>query len=188
MLDLTQTVYTVACIESDRSIGIDISRIVEAESRLSEVATVNLQTAPELLSTFNQQWLDLNRMVSLLTYEKNKAENLFRQTRALALLDCNDTAIKARGHSKASADLREAMVELDARVIAANNKVDELTALVMYLKGKQDAFQKAYESVKKLVGSGLNNNYVPRPSTPEQPFSQKPPVEDDDFGLPKGFR
>jgi hypothetical protein len=74
MLNLEQTTYLVACIdEPTRKIGIDITELVKLENRLADVATVTIQKAPELLTTFNRAWLDLNRMISMLTFEKNKA-------------------------------------------------------------------------------------------------------------------
>ena len=199
MLDLTNTTYVVPCVDNaGKSIGIDITEIVKAESRLAEVAIVNIQTAPDLLTTFNRNWLDLHRMTSLLGYEKNKAENLFKRAKAEALLDCTDTAIKAKGHTKASADLREAMAELDTRVIEAKDRLEELTVLVMYLKGKQESFQKGYESVKKLVGAGqlplAHHGDANRPEAFNKPkqvmyTAETTKTEElDDFSLPNGYK
>ena len=59
MVDLSKTTYLVPCVDNpEKSIGFDISEIIKAESRLAEVAIVNVQTAPELLTTFNRNWLD----------------------------------------------------------------------------------------------------------------------------------
>ena len=196
MLDLAQTIYEVRAIDRPETIGVNITDIVAAEARLAEVATVTQQTAPELLTNFNRNWLELHRITSILTYQKNRAENAYNKASNEALLECNDDAIKAKGHSKASADLRKALSELDKRVIDAKDKLDELTALVSFLKGKQDAFQKGYESVKKLVGAGqLPNVYIGNGNRPE-PFSQKPQSGyintktdyDSDLDLPPGFR
>jgi hypothetical protein len=196
VVDLSQTTYLVPCVsDPGKSIGIDISEIVKAETRLEDVAIVNIQTAPELLTTFNKNWLDLHRMVSILGYEKNKAENLLKRTKALALLDCNDAAVKARGHSKASADLRDALTELDPQVIEAKDRLEELTVLVLYLKGKQDAFQKGYESVKKLVGSGQlaparhgEIRQQPFTQTKQTTYTTKTETQEDEFSLPLGFK
>lgn len=198
MVDLSQTTYLVPCVnDPGKTIGIDISEIVKAESRLAEVAIVNIQTAPDLLTTFNRNWLDLHRMVSLLGYEKNKAENLLKRTRAEVLLNCSDATIKAKGHSKASADLRDALAELSPEVAAAKDRLEELTVLVLYLKGKQDAFQRGYESVKKLVGSGqlppahhgANDNKTPFSQPKQTIFTTENKTEtENEFQLPLGFK
>jgi hypothetical protein len=200
MLNLAATTYLIPCIKDpSKSIGLDIADIVKAESRLADVAIVNIQTAPDLLTTFNRNWLDLHRMVSLLGYEKNQAENLLKRTKAEALLGCNDAAIKAKGHSKASADLRDAITELDSKVIEAKDRLDELNVLILYLKGKQDAFQKGYDSVKKLVGAGQlplahhGNGNRPQPFIQQkQNIYRNEPVKtelvEDEFGLPLGFK
>ena len=196
MLDLSLTAYVVPCIGSTATIAIDIAKVVEAESRLADVAMVNIHTAPELLTTFNKNWLDLQRVLSLLGYEKNKAENAFKRIKAEALLDCNDAAIRAKGHAKASADLRDALTELEPKVMEAKDHLDELAALLVYLRGKQDAFPKGYESVKQLVGAGqlplAHHGNGNRPGA----FNQAPPVQsqvvnnsqEDDLDLPKGFK
>jgi len=192
MLDLDNTVYKVACIDKPGTfLGIDITGIVAAEARLADVAIVNKQTAPELLMDFNQKWLELHRMVTMLTYQKNRAETAYNTARNMALLECNDDAIKAKGHSKASADLRKALSELDPRVVESKERFEELSVLVSYLKGKQDAFQKGYESVKKLVGAGqLPNTYTqPEKSEVFTPTKQNiTQTVEDDFDLPAGFR
>jgi hypothetical protein len=197
MLDLSLTAYVVPCIGSTSTIAIDIAKVVEAESRLADVAIVNIHTAPELLTTFNRNWLDLQRALSLLGYEKNKAENAFKRNKAEALLDCNDVAIRAKGHAKASADLRDALTELEPKVMEAKDRLDELAALIVFLKGKQDAFQKGYESVKKLVGAGqLPLAHIGNGNRPGA-FNQSPPVQSqrvnepeeiDELDLPKGFK
>lgn len=142
-------------------IVLDIAGVVKAEARLQDVAHVNLHTAAELLSTFNENWLLLQKSVTLLTYERNKAENTYKVTRAETLLDMTDEKLKAKGHSKSSADLREAMVEVNPRVNAARDRIEEIRAVLEYLRGKQQAFENAYNSVKKLVAT---------PQLPDRPL------------------
>jgi hypothetical protein len=191
MLNLEQTTYLVACIdEPTRKIGIDITELVKLENRLADVATVTIQKAPELLMTFNRAWLDLNRMISILTFEKNKAENLLKRNRAEALLNCTEDTLKAKGHNKGSADLRNAIADTDPSVIEAGDKLDEFKALLSFLQGKQEAFKEGYQSVKKIISvSQLPGQQYGNGGMPE-PFSQKPTINnsDSDFDLPEGFR
>lgn len=187
MIDLSNTRYLVQCVDNpNKEIGVDITAILEAESRLADVAIVNVQTAPYLLTVFNRHWLDLHRMVTVLTYERNKAENLLKRSRAEALLNCNDEVIKSKGHSKASADLRQALADTDSKVLEAQDRVDEFKALIDYLRGKQDAFKNGYESVKKILGT--NQMPIRQFNDNNRPEAFNQPPEDDDFALPKGFK
>lgn len=186
-------VYKVPTGDGKSFLQIELEEVAKAENRLQDVATVNQHTAPELLATFNDSWLKLNRSVTILMCEKNKAENSHKRARAEAKLSCTDEAIKAKGHSKASADLREAMVELDATVQQSKERLDEISVVLELLKGKQQAFYNAYNSVKKLVDTralperhygdaGRPATYAPPPEGPP-PESQDPDLKP----LPEGF-
>lgn len=178
-------------------IVVDVTAIVKSEARLGDVAFVNGHTAPELLATFNDSWLKLSDSATMLTYERNQAENCWKRFKAEALLDVTPAKLKVRGHEKPSQDLREALMELDPRVIRAKDRLDEIRAVLDYLNGKAGAFLNAYNSVKKIVGT---------PSLPSEPPRDRPdtevrerltgfePVDDDVFGsdsnnlaMPEGF-
>jgi hypothetical protein len=186
-------VYKVPTGDGLSTIIIELVEIAKAETRLSDVATVNQQTAPELLATFNDTWLKLNKTVTTLTAEKNSAENANRVARAEAKMNCTDEAIKARGHSKASADLREAMVELDVVVRQTKERMDEIGFVLDILKGKQQAFYNGWSSVKRLVDSRslpvANYSSRPEPMTANvSNYSNNKTEVDPDFEpLPSGF-
>lgn len=197
MLNLEKTHYLVQRIDDPSStIGIDIEQIVKQECRLNDIAMVNVQTAPELLMTFNKLWLELNRMVTLLNFEKNKAENLLRRYRAEAVLNCTEETLLGKGHKKASADLREAVADTDPKVVETTDRLEELRALVSYLQGKQEAFREGFQSVKKIIGIPTLSPQHGNGGMPA-PFSQVPAnyqiltqtkIEDPEFDLPAGFR
>lgn len=182
-----ETNYLVPSVDKQNQIAVNIASIVKAESRLQEVAVVNAHKAPELLATFNQAWLELNRAVTMLTYERNRADAARKQAKAEAILCCNDEAILKRGHKKASADLREAVSELDPEYKRLSGTLNEQEALLSYLKGKQEAFRKGFQAVKELLDGG----HLPREKYGDgnrpQAFSQVP-EEDDEFTLPSGFK
>jgi|WetSurMetagenome_2_1015567.scaffolds.fasta_scaffold61147_2 hypothetical protein len=193
---MTETNYLVPTGDGKSQIAIDLLEIAKAELRLQDVAIVNQHTAPELLSSFNDAWLKLNKNVATLTFQKNVADNANTIARATAKLSCTDEAIKARGHFKASADLREAFVELDEAVKATKERMDEIGFVLDVLRGKMQAFFNAYTSVKRLT----DGKSLPPPTygagnqlTPTIPFSQPPsktptPSQDPDFEpLPAGF-
>jgi hypothetical protein len=198
MTNFDQTTYLIPSGNGDgQIIGINIEEIVKAETRLQDVAIVNIHTAPELLATFNKAWLDLQKIVSLLTKEKLMADNAFSRARAEALLDCTTDYLKAKGHTKPSADLRNALMEIDPRVTQAKERLDEIRVILMYLSGKQEAFREGFSSIKKLVAAGQlplahhGNGERPESFTPTKQtinYQQKQPDLDDPLALPDGFK
>jgi hypothetical protein len=154
MLETDDTAIIVPKADGVGTIRIDLGEIAQAEARLMEVATVNQTTAPELLATYNRVWLKLDRTVGNLTWQRDQATNKYKRARADAKLACTDDVLKAKGHSKASADLREAIVETDETVIKTKECLDTIEVVLSVIKGKREAFLNAYNSVKKLTGGG----------------------------------
>jgi hypothetical protein len=169
----SDTRYVIpAADEQGAPIVIEIGDIVKAEARLQEVANVNSHNAAELLSTFNERWLQLHQNVNRLTFEKNKAEEAAKFAYSQAILDCNDETVKARGHNKTSADLREAIANVNPSVRSARERLNQIKAVLDYMSSKARAFENGYNSVKKLVSTGQ-----PMPgdlSAPGRQFSSPP--------------
>ena len=78
--------YLVPTGDGKSKIPISLVEIAKAEQRLQDVAIVNKFNAPELLACFNDNWLKLNKSVTMLTYQKNIAENTHRRAKAEAKL------------------------------------------------------------------------------------------------------
>jgi hypothetical protein len=152
MIESGESKYIIPSVDGT-PIVLDIAAVVKAESRLHEVAQTNTHNAPELLSTYNEHWLTLHKCVSVVTHERNKADEALKVTIAEATLDCNDEFLKKKGHNKSSQDLREAMVTIDPKVRLAKERLNEIKAILEYLNGKKQAFENAYTSVKKLISS-----------------------------------
>ena len=173
-------------------IVLDVKAVVMAEHRLQDVAIVTREKAPELLATYNEHWLTLNNAVTMLTFEKNKAEAAVKDAYSESILDVTDEALKKRGHAKGSQDLREALAQLDPRHKKARERLNEIRAVLAYLDGKRTAFLNAYNSVKKLVGDGSLPDrplHAPSPQLRASTarFEAPPPVEDSDFDDLPGF-
>jgi hypothetical protein len=134
---------------------LNISAVMKAESRLRDVAHVNPHTAPELLAVFNEHWLELNHNVTALTYERNEADAAAKVAYAEAILDCNDEFFKKKGHTKGSQDLREAAATVHPKVISSLERLNEIKTVLSYMLGKMQAFENAYNSVKKIIGLGV---------------------------------
>jgi hypothetical protein len=170
--------YLVPTGDGKNQIAIDLVEIIKAEQRLKDVAIVNQFTAPELLSTFNGTWLELNRSVTQLTYQRNVAENHHKNAIADAKLAATDDYLRSLGHSKGSADLRNAVVQKNPEVQATKERLDEIAFVLETLRGKMDAFYNGYNSVKKLTDSrtlpGKHYGDVNRPETFAPPPKQVP--------------
>lgn len=150
-------IYKLPSGDGKQIIPLDLFSIKKAETRLREVATVTPGNAQELLSTYNISWLALDKIVKQLTHEKTKAMNSYKQARADAKLNCTDEALKKLGHSKGSADLREALVEKDETVIHSKERLDQIEAVLSVMEGKREGFRNAFSAVKKLMDS----NWLP---------------------------
>ena len=180
MIDSSTGTYIVPAGDGKGpALVIDIVSVVKSEIRLMDVAHVNKGTAAELLATFNDSWLQLNKTVTLLTYEKNKAESRLSTARADALLLCTEKYLATLGYKKSSKDIRDALIEKDPEVIRATESLNEIRAVLDYLKGKMQAFENAYNSVKKLISM---NTPQPRPLHGNDNLQNQ-----DDFVMPAGF-
>jgi hypothetical protein len=138
---------------------LDLLAVARAERRLKDVAIVNSHTAAELLSTFNGHWLTCENAVTSLTYERNKAQATLDLKYAEAILSCNEEALKKKGHSKTSQDLREAMATISPEVIEAKERLNEIKAVLEFVCAKRSAFYNAYNSVKKLITPQLPTDH-----------------------------
>lgn len=190
MLDLSTDTYMVPAGDgAGPGYELRLADILAAESRLHEVAAVTLHKAPELMSTFNEMWLKLQRSAVILTYARSKAEVGVKRAKAQALLNCDEAAVKAHGHPKSSQDLREAVAELDPGLATARDRLDEIKAVLELVQGKMEAFANAYSAVKKLVATmqlpsqPLRDGNRPEPygaPRPDKNDAPSQPLNDDD--------
>lgn len=177
-MDVTST--ALECPRGDgrgNPIRIDLYKMIEAESRLAEVAFVTLDKAPELLSTFNKTWLDVQRTVVTLRSEYVKAKEAVRRRKAVMMLDYVEDILKAKG-LKSSADLREAVVDADEEYCQAKDREHQLASIISLLEGKMQAFENAYTAIKKLLSTV---------QLPAQPLRDRGDEETSPESLPFGF-
>lgn len=183
---LENTLIKVPAGDGNGEVIVNLAEIVKNEARLAEVATVTQITAPELLSTYNEVWLKLHRLTTRLTFERNKADNCLKRAKATAKLLCTDETLRVKGHTKSSADLREAIVELDPEVVAAKDRLDTIAVVLSMVEGKREAFYNAYNSVKKLTYYGQLPPAKYGDGNQPAPLGRKTEV-DPDLDLPDGF-
>ncbi len=187
--------FDVPNADGVKSTRFDMSGIAFAESRLQEVASVTSEKAQELLSFYNETWLNLDTMIKNLMREKGLAEAVLEEAEADALLACTDKILTDMGHKKASADLRKAYVSKRPEVIKAKEILQKIEITISVLRGKAQAFYNAHSDVKLLRDSGsLPRHPLGSKGMPEKmggPKKQQPvedPFEDDvNFEMPAGM-
>jgi len=130
---------------------LNVGGINAAEARISEIAYVNAYKAPELLAVFNRAYLDVMRMLAWLEMEAGTAARQVKLRRSELLLDIAPQKLKDKGLST-SQDLREAVVDADARYQELCEREGCINATQELLKGRAKSLEMAYTSVKKILG------------------------------------
>ncbi len=142
--------------DGSKEIRISLGDILTAEIRQDEVAFVTPLKAPELLSTYNRAWRDTHQWMSRLTAEKNRAEKALRNRKGVLILEVIPEKLKQLD-MKTSVDIREAVIDTDVEYGLLTDRVDQIEAAIMYLKGKLESFENAFTSVKKIMGENAFN-------------------------------
>lgn len=134
----------------------DLGDVYAAEDRIAEVALVTPHKAPELLAFFNKVWLKVDEIVRLLEMEVVDAKQAVAMKRSEVILDRAEAIFKEK-QLKASADLRQAVVDADVEYRAVLDVQNSLEAAAAFLKGKQKGVEMAYGSVRKILGESTYN-------------------------------
>ncbi len=133
-----------------------LESILRAEQRQVEVAFVTPMKAPELLREFNIAWRDLHKITVQLAAEQLRAERELEKRKAVLILEVVPGKLKELDLAN-NEGTRSAVITLDARYQQLQEVVDEIDAVVRYLKGKLTAFENAFTSVKKIMGEDVYN-------------------------------
>jgi hypothetical protein len=136
---------------SSPGIPIDLAQWARLEQRIDEIATVTPTKAPELLGTFNRAALELDRLANSLELECQVAQREADKIRAVILLDKMPQILEQKKLAS-SEQIRKAILSLDPELDAAMEKVELLKAMTKMIRGKYDAFERAFRSVRTLVG------------------------------------
>lgn len=152
-----QIVYAPAGKPGGQDTPINLSAWARQEARLEEVASVTPQKAPELLAAFNRAALDLDRLANTIELEYQFAVRESEKIRASILLDKVPKILAQKGLVRASNplgsdDLRQAILSQDPQLEVACDTADMLKAMGKMLRGKYDAFERAFRSVRTMVG------------------------------------
>lgn len=132
------------------AISIDLTRIIQIENRIPEMARASLVTAAELIMEFNSGMLHLARAISLVELELYDAEQALEEIEAESLLDRVEKVLASK-NVKSSADTRAAALAIDQEVRSARSRVSGLKVTADYLRSRMKAVEYAYHGTKKIL-------------------------------------
>jgi hypothetical protein len=143
----------------------ELGSLLKVENRKAEIAYVNKETAPELLTAFNEAYCATKRMMNQINLEYMNSKRYADQRRAIVILDVVPEVLKRKGLSTTrspggSEDLRKAVLDLDTEYNALLDIVAVLETAYEFLNIKAKGFEWAYHAVKKIYdpsSSGLGN-------------------------------
>jgi hypothetical protein len=130
---------------------LDLEPILVSERRQDEVATATKFRAPELVAEFNRTWRRLNDILGQLAVERLKALKALRARRDVLLLEVVPKKLASLG-LPSNKENREAVIGQDAECGPRQDTVDQIEAVIAYLKGKMKSFENAYTAAKKIMG------------------------------------
>jgi hypothetical protein len=157
---------TIPEFGSTPSITLDISKIKNGESRLIEAKIVNPGTYSDLEYVFNEGYRQAKTNLSQVGYEITRARKALRDAKSKYLLDEYVDFLKENG-LKDNASIRDAFLERQKEYVAAQDRIDMLTALESLLEGKVKVFENVCRYMRKemdiVIRSGVDpNKYIRR--------------------------
>jgi len=136
--------------EKSPGLSIDLAPIAAIEARIPEIAFVTPAKAHELLAAFNEGQRELTTLIVKVGLSLHAAEQNADAIKATIMLDKVEGILAAKGITKSSVDLREAVLALDPEYQQARDRVAYVEAVLELLKGKQEGIKRAYFSVQNV--------------------------------------
>jgi hypothetical protein len=133
----------------------DLATINHIESRKSEVAYVNKDTAHELMAVFNEGYGNSRQIMAKVAMEIQKVQQEIRKRKAVVLLDIVPDELKRRNLSTPKAptgseDFRTAILNLDEMYNKLLDRCSALEAFYELMAIKAKGLEMAYQAVKKI--------------------------------------
>lgn len=184
MTDLVNQINTLEVPRGNIDEGmirLDMMKIYEAESRISETKVSNPATAAELVSVFNEACNAATKYITWIKYEILKAKRNYDLAKATVIIDilpAEAAKLKDQGQ-KSNTDFREALISRDPECRKSKDIIDVLEATKAFLEAKVKTFERSYwdakENVKKSLASTVNtsmNMNSGYPAPPQEPSQQ----------------
>ncbi len=154
----------------------DLKELGRLESRKKELSYVNKETAPELLYDFNEGFAEVSRMALKILHEYERMTLKTKERRARVILDIAPEELKKRNltSTKApggSADLREAVLDMDKEYNELCEKASALKAAYQFFKIRAKSLEMSYQAVKKVIDpNGSYGNHLSAPKDIDDEF------------------
>jgi hypothetical protein len=150
-------------------VTLDLSKTKVAEDRLPEAEHVNAANYNSLEYCFNDSYRELRKVISKIAYEITRANKILKAARSEALLDKYPdflvehvkkfpNGLKAKDID--NKDTREAFLNKDANVIAAQDRIDMLTAMLAIYDGKIRHLEKTCSYMKKEMDMNIRGGTI----------------------------
>jgi len=146
------------------TLSFDLKELARLESRKKELSYVNKETAAELLYDFNEGYAEVSRMALKVLHEYERMVQKSKERRAMVILDIAPGELKKRNllTSKSpggSADLREAVLDMDKEYNELLEKSSALKAAYQFFKIRAKSLEMSYQAVKKVMDPNSNSGY-----------------------------
>lgn len=157
---------TIPEFGSTPKITLNITKIREGEERLLDAKVVNPGTYSDLEYAFNEGYREAKSHLSQVGYEITVAKKALRAAKSKYLLDEYPEFLK-ESRLKDNASVRDAFLERQEEYVAAQDRIDMLTALESLLEGKVKVFENVCRYMRKemdiIIRSGVDpNKYIRR--------------------------
>ena len=146
-LDSGRTIEAPRGKSGASNMQLNMTRVDLAESRLSEVKTLNIGVAADLKSVFNDAMSDLTRYLALVKYEYLQAKQNMELAKAEALLDKYPEYVRSYlkdAGMKDNSDIRDAFIARDVQYREWQSIINHLEALTALLEAKNKTIERAY--------------------------------------------
>lgn len=144
------------------AVRVSLTALKEAERRIIETKTVNVSTYNELEHTMNSAYSELKRNLSVVGYQILKTEAELDKSKATAMLDKYPEFLKDKSAKFDNAAIRDAFLARDEQVSEAQERLDSLKALQMFMEGRvkvmENVCQYMRNTIKIVTRSTMNSN------------------------------
>lgn len=147
-----------------KSLGLDITQVVNAERRFLEAKNVNPATYTDLEHSFNEAYRALRKHSATLMYRISQAERKRDEARAAALIDRYPEFMEDKPKSRDSADMRKSFLARDEDYIKACEYLSTIETMSEFVEGRMKTLENVCRYMRKkmdlLIRSGAVDKYT----------------------------
>lgn len=137
-------------LKGEPNLTYDLTQIIAAQRRSSEIANVNQHRAPELLAVFSTAAFGLSDIIGDLHFQLFLAQRIVDQRKALLFIDVIPDILKDKKLGQ-NAETRQALVDLDVEYQDAMMVLGSIEAGMALIKEKLRGMEGALSAIKKCI-------------------------------------